>query len=329
MDARTEDDGDQRSQGLYRASDEHDACGVGFVAHIKGAALARHRPPRARPAHQPRTPRRRRLRSRHRRRRRHPRADARSRSCAARAVHAAARRRVRRRARVPAHRGRGAPRSCARWSSASPARKARRCSAGARCPPTSRPSAATPPRSRRRSRRCSSAASPAARRSRRRRALRAQALRHPQAHRARGRTARPARPRRARRSTSSACRPQTLIYKGMLTASQIEAMFPDLSDPALESALALVHQRFSTNTFPSWPLAHPVPLRGAQRRDQHAARQRQLDAGARRAAAVERVRRRPAQGAARDPPGRQRHGDASTTCSSSWSWPAARCRTPC
>jgi glutamate synthase domain-containing protein 2/glutamate synthase domain-containing protein 1/glutamate synthase domain-containing protein 3 len=49
----------------------------------------------------------------------------------------------------------------------------------------------------------------------------------------------------------------TLIYKGMLTASQIEGMFPDLSDPAVDSALALVHQRFSTNTFPSWPLAHP------------------------------------------------------------------------
>ena len=49
----------------------------------------------------------------------------------------------------------------------------------------------------------------------------------------------------------------TLIYKGMLTASQIEGMFPDLSDPDVESALALVHQRFSTNTFPSWPLAHP------------------------------------------------------------------------
>jgi glutamate synthase (ferredoxin) len=49
----------------------------------------------------------------------------------------------------------------------------------------------------------------------------------------------------------------TLIYKGMLTASQIETMFPDLTDPELESALALVHQRFSTNTFPSWPLAHP------------------------------------------------------------------------
>ena len=50
---------------------------------------------------------------------------------------------------------------------------------------------------------------------------------------------------------------RTLIYKGMLTANQIQGMFPDLSDPALDSALALVHQRFSTNTFPSWPLAHP------------------------------------------------------------------------
>src|SRR5262245_57063297 len=50
---------------------------------------------------------------------------------------------------------------------------------------------------------------------------------------------------------------QTLIYKGMLTADQIQATFADLVDPDLESALALVHQRFSTNTFPSWPLAHP------------------------------------------------------------------------
>ncbi|MBM3770944.1 MAG: glutamate synthase large subunit [Acidimicrobiia bacterium] len=50
---------------------------------------------------------------------------------------------------------------------------------------------------------------------------------------------------------------RTLIYKGMLTAGQIEPMFPDLVDPDFESALALVHQRFSTNTFPAWPLAHP------------------------------------------------------------------------
>jgi glutamate synthase (ferredoxin) len=50
---------------------------------------------------------------------------------------------------------------------------------------------------------------------------------------------------------------RTLIYKGMLTAGQIEIMFPDLADADMVSALALVHQRFSTNTFPSWPLAHP------------------------------------------------------------------------
>ena len=50
---------------------------------------------------------------------------------------------------------------------------------------------------------------------------------------------------------------RTFIYKGMLTGSQIEPMFPDLSAPDLESALALVHQRFSTNTFPQWRLAQP------------------------------------------------------------------------
>ena len=49
----------------------------------------------------------------------------------------------------------------------------------------------------------------------------------------------------------------TLIYKGMLSAEQMELYFPDLADPRIESALAVVHQRFSTNTFPSWSLAHP------------------------------------------------------------------------
>ena len=49
----------------------------------------------------------------------------------------------------------------------------------------------------------------------------------------------------------------TFIYKGMLSADQIETMYPEITDPDVESALALVHQRFSTNTFPSWPLAHP------------------------------------------------------------------------
>ncbi|MFM7126018.1 MAG: glutamate synthase central domain-containing protein, partial [Actinomycetota bacterium] len=50
---------------------------------------------------------------------------------------------------------------------------------------------------------------------------------------------------------------RTLIYKGMLTTPQLGAFFPDLADERMESALALVHSRFSTNTFPSWPLAHP------------------------------------------------------------------------
>ena len=50
---------------------------------------------------------------------------------------------------------------------------------------------------------------------------------------------------------------RTLVYKGMLTSHQLRRFYPDLSDPAFESALALVHSRFSTNTFPSWPLAHP------------------------------------------------------------------------
>jgi glutamate synthase (NADPH) large chain len=50
---------------------------------------------------------------------------------------------------------------------------------------------------------------------------------------------------------------KTLIYKGMLNALQLDPYFPDLSNPAMESALALVHSRFSTNTFPTWARAHP------------------------------------------------------------------------
>src|SRR5688500_122507 len=50
---------------------------------------------------------------------------------------------------------------------------------------------------------------------------------------------------------------RTLIYKGMLTVPQLTEFFLDLNDERVESALALVHSRFSTNTFPSWPLAHP------------------------------------------------------------------------
>jgi glutamate synthase (NADPH) large chain len=50
---------------------------------------------------------------------------------------------------------------------------------------------------------------------------------------------------------------RTLVYKGMLTTGQLEPFFPDLSDRRYATELAIVHSRFSTNTFPSWPLAHP------------------------------------------------------------------------
>jgi len=53
---------------------------------------------------------------------------------------------------------------------------------------------------------------------------------------------------------------RTLIYKGLLLATQVGVYYKDLSDPRCESALALVHQRFSTNTFPEWPLAHPYRM---------------------------------------------------------------------
>jgi len=53
---------------------------------------------------------------------------------------------------------------------------------------------------------------------------------------------------------------RTVVYKGMLTTGQLEPFFPDLSDPRFATELALVHSRFSTNTFPSWPLAHPYRL---------------------------------------------------------------------
>lgn len=53
---------------------------------------------------------------------------------------------------------------------------------------------------------------------------------------------------------------RTVVYKGLLLANQVGQYYRDLSDPRAISALALVHQRFSTNTFPAWPLAHPYRL---------------------------------------------------------------------
>ena len=53
---------------------------------------------------------------------------------------------------------------------------------------------------------------------------------------------------------------RTVIYKGLLLADQVGVYYKDLQDPRCVSALALVHQRFSTNTFPEWPLSHPYRL---------------------------------------------------------------------
>ncbi|AZA11823.1 glutamate synthase large subunit [Corynebacterium gerontici] len=53
---------------------------------------------------------------------------------------------------------------------------------------------------------------------------------------------------------------RTIVYKGMLTTPQLAHFYADLRDPRLTSAIALVHSRFSTNTFPAWPLAHPYRL---------------------------------------------------------------------
>src|SRR5262249_238074 len=50
---------------------------------------------------------------------------------------------------------------------------------------------------------------------------------------------------------------RTIVYKGMLIAYQVRGFYPDVQDERFASALALVHSRFSTNTFPSWDLAHP------------------------------------------------------------------------
>ena len=57
---------------------------------------------------------------------------------------------------------------------------------------------------------------------------------------------------------SLSCR--TIVYKGMFLADQLGSYYPDLHEPDFESALALVHQRFSTNTFPTWSLAHPYRM---------------------------------------------------------------------
>ena len=88
--------------------------------------------------------------------------------------------------------------------------------------------------------------------------LRAQAVRHPQAASRTGWSARGWTRRGSFYFPSLSSR--TLVYKGMLMPVQVRDYFPDLQDPRMKSALCMFHSRFSTNTFPSWRLAHPYRM---------------------------------------------------------------------
>ena len=148
--------------------------------------------------------------------------------------------------------------------------------------------------------------------------VRAQALRDPP----RGRAGRRPGPRdpvvlRAARSSTRACspRPQLLGY------------YPDLQDTRTKTALALVHSRFSHEHVPELGARAPVPDDRPQRRDQHAARQRQLDARARVAARLRAVRRRPARSCCRSSAPAARLGDVRQRARAARAGRPHRCRT--
>ena len=122
---------------------------------------------------------------------------------------------------------------------------------------------------------------------------------------------------------------RTIVYKGMLTSEQLREFFPDLRDPRFESGLALVHSRFSTNTFPSWPLAHPYRYLAhngeintlAGNRNWMRAREALLETSTSSTATWHASSRSARPGRATPP--------ASTRSSSCCTWAAARCRTRC
>ena len=149
--------------------------------------------------------------------------------------------RLRRGPRLPAHRRRR--RGDGRDRRDSRPRRACACSAGASCPPTPTAPTSGPPRAAScpRSASCSS------------RARRASAASTWSA----APSACASAPSTSTDVYFPSLSPRTIVYKGMLSEPQVEAFYPDLSDERVVSALALVHSRFSTNTFPAWPLAHP------------------------------------------------------------------------
>ena len=82
---------------------------------------------------------------------------------------------------------------------------------------------------------------------------------------------------------------RTIVYKGLFNAPQVRKYFIDLKSPKFTSALAVLHQRYSTNTFPTWHLAHPFRQMAPQWRNQHHPWQPQPDAGTRTQCGARRV----------------------------------------
>ena len=244
--------------GLYDPQHEHDACGVGFVVDIKGRKSHDDRRAGAPGAHEPAAPRRLRLRGN-------------TGDGAGILIQMPDRflRKVRPlgvRCRRPGEYGAGLvflPREAAEREpiqrlhrGRSSPRRASGSSAGATCRPTT---ARRAERGRRRAgvRAAVHRAGPGADRTGRQRVHASSASSTSSASASSTRSTAAARRAGRRSSTSSACRRNTLIYKGMLTAEPDRDDVPRSDRSGLESALALVHQRFSTNTFPSWQLAHP------------------------------------------------------------------------
>ncbi len=74
---------------------------------------------------------------------------------------------------------------------------------------------------------------------------------------------------------------RTIVYKGLVTPLTLDRFYLDLQLPEDQTALAIFHQRFSTNTFPRWELAHPFRMLGHNGEDQHDSRKQKLDKGTR------------------------------------------------
>ncbi len=116
---------------------------------------------------------------------------------------------------------------------------------------------------------------------------------------------------------------RTIVYKGLLAAPTLERFYLDLRDPNYTTALAVFHQRYSTNTFPDLAALAVVPDAQPQRRDQHRRGQPALDQGARAGTEEPALRRRDQEAAPHHPARRQRFRPASTTRSNCSSWAAA------